>query len=209
MNQKSLYRLGLGLLGVIGLYFVMAMPIQNNRLRRTEPYQETVQHVLEDERVVNLMGSPVKVGRFVTGDFRSNDFSGSTYLKIPIDGSERKGVVHTFASREGDEWQYEFSVLLTPHCGNGRSARDGNDLYSLEFALGDSPMGESQTGGIMIVGNSGISAGDESVFGAGEDTVTVRRDGENIVYSGRELSQIMFRAALANQGESPSDAFCR
>lgn len=188
MNKKNLYWLGLLFLGVLGLYFLIRIPIQNNRLRKTEPYQETVKHVLNDEGVANLMGSPVEIGRIVSGGFRANVLNGSAYLKIPIDGVKRRGMVYTFAKKDEGEWNYNLSVLLTPTCGNQRRTNPDN-MQRVSFDIDD------------------FSA-DDIYSLSGLETARFLRAGKRVVYTERQQLRIVVQAIEARPGDYVSEGFC-
>ncbi|HEX6179339.1 MAG TPA: cytochrome c oxidase assembly factor Coa1 family protein [Thermoanaerobaculia bacterium] len=94
-------------------------------IRATDVYEDAVLRAQNDPRVVEALGSPVKVGWWMTGNVSINNERGTADFVLPLNGSRNRGTLRVEASRDGGPWNYsilrvnvrgsdEFIDLLPP-----------------------------------------------------------------------------------------------
>lgn len=182
---------------LIGGFFVAQKFYTDYRLKQTEPYRQSTQKLLSQPRVKEMMGEPISVARFVSGNVDDSGMSGSAFIEIPINGSKRKGTIYTFATKHFEEWHYDFVAVMAPQCGPLRKRYDADDMFAMAVDINNGSAVEALVGGMVLAGNSGISINGRSISGA-EGTTTVIDDSGKTVYTGEQLSRLVFDVALAN-----------
>ena len=193
-------KIGLAILLICGFYIAQKF-YSDYQLKQTEPYQNTVQQLLSSPHVKDMIGEPISIARFVLGDVSDNGISGSAYVEIPINGSKRKGTIYTFATKSFDDWQYDYVAIMAPQCGGQRKLSDANDMFAIAIDINDEPVVETPSGDLVIAGNSKVFMNGQAISGQ-EGATTVIEDGRKMVYTGEQLSRLVFDVALANYPSS-------
>jgi hypothetical protein len=85
-------------------------------LIHSEPYQRTVKLATQDTRVLEILGSPVKVGEVKHGILRTEGAFGWASISIPLSGPRGNATAHVVAQRSAGPWEYK---LLNVEFENG------------------------------------------------------------------------------------------
>jgi hypothetical protein len=75
-------------------------------IRASDVYEQTVERAVNDPRVIEQLGAPVKPGWWVTGNINVNNDRGNADLIVPLNGTTRRGTLEVEASRDGGDWVY-------------------------------------------------------------------------------------------------------
>ena len=76
-------------------------------MKSSDAYKTVVQRAKTNEQVINALGSPVKEGRFLSGNVNVyGGGSGNANLVIPISGPRNKGMLYAVAIKSGGMWTY-------------------------------------------------------------------------------------------------------
>lgn len=116
-TQRNWARAGLAVfLGVFlllgGCFFSISSALKNN-----ESVALALDQIRGDPRLTRLLGEPIEVNGFVSGNVSFNGQSGAAALSIPISGSKCDARVQTRALKTAGKW--EFSLLVVSSiCGD-------------------------------------------------------------------------------------------
>jgi NADH:ubiquinone oxidoreductase subunit 5 (subunit L)/multisubunit Na+/H+ antiporter MnhA subunit len=113
-------RLAIGSLAVLAMaiFVGLLLVVVERHIRSSVPYQISVARALDSPRVLSIVGHPVSVGWFVTGQIvEVVDGRGRANLAIPLRGPNGSGTLRVDAVRQTGNWQ--ISVLqFIPRGGN-------------------------------------------------------------------------------------------
>lgn len=85
-------------------------------IKSSDAYKLSLNDAITDQRVIELMGEPIKPGFFVTGSVHLSGSSGDANLSIPISGPKCSGKIITKMIKQGD-WKY-ISLIVISDCSN-------------------------------------------------------------------------------------------
>jgi hypothetical protein len=74
--------------------------------RTSTIYKQTMAAVRKDERLIELIGSPVQPGLLVLGTFSRHAAGTMVNLTIPLYGPKGKATAFAVGSRTGKEWRF-------------------------------------------------------------------------------------------------------
>ena len=78
-------------------------------MKSSDVYKEAVMNAKANSSVVEVLGSPIEEGLFVSGNINVSGTSGRANLSIPISGPNGKATLFVVATREAGNWN--FSIL--------------------------------------------------------------------------------------------------
>jgi len=84
-------------------FFVFGM------LRNSDPAKMAIQRAEANPVVASRLGTPLKMGLFVSGNVNVTGSSGHSELQIPVIGPRGKGTIYLIANKSLGRW--EFSAL--------------------------------------------------------------------------------------------------
>lgn len=90
----------------------------------SEVFQESLEQVQNDPRVVEELGSPIKMGWQFSGNFNTSDGEGNADFNYAVNGSKRSGNVEVEATSTDGKWTYHKLIVTA----NGKKI----DLASAE-----------------------------------------------------------------------------
>ena len=120
------YYIPLGCGGMLALMVVAGLTISiiaMSMIRQSEPYAEAMRLAEADPQVLEVLGSPIEAGRFVTGQIQTNPAGGSADLSIPVSGPNGEGHIFVNAVKLAGRWQYNLVEL--EFAGGARVVVDG------------------------------------------------------------------------------------
>ncbi len=94
---------GVLLLSSIAVVIGLVMKI----IKSSEPYQESMALVRNNNAIIQLIGEPIDEGLFVKGNIQTGGTTGSADLAIPIHGPKGEGHVYVYAVKREGIWEYE------------------------------------------------------------------------------------------------------
>ena len=109
-----------GCLGTIILFtgFVaVIMSIVFGFMKSSDVYKEAVANVKANSSVIEVLGSPIEEGFFVSGNINVSGTSGRANLSIPISGPDGEATLFLAATRTAGNWN--FSTLVVKFKGSG------------------------------------------------------------------------------------------
>jgi hypothetical protein len=80
-------------------------------MKSSDVYKSALNKAKTDPRVINVLGSPIKEGMFVSGNTSVNGASGQADLAVPISGPKGKGTIYIVASKSAGLWSYSTLVV--------------------------------------------------------------------------------------------------
>jgi len=106
-NWKWLVPVGcLGLVAACVVFVLIILGIVFGAIRSTEVYQNSINGLSADPRVVEALGTPVKPGFFVGGSVNVNGPTGEASLSIPLSGPKGSGTLYVEANKSLGFWLY-------------------------------------------------------------------------------------------------------
>lgn len=120
------YYIPLGCGGLLALMAAASLTIfmfVMSLLRQSEPYAEAMRRAEADPQVLEVLGSPIEAGRFVTGQIQTNPAGGNADLSIPVSGPNGEGRLFVNAVKVAGQWQYNVVELEVE--GGARIVVDG------------------------------------------------------------------------------------
>lgn len=102
---------GLGLLGagiVMGIaIFFLIMGLMKN----SEIYKQSYTRVVSDPAIIEMLGEPLEVGTFVTGNVSSNTDGGNADIQYTLTGPKGSANVHVKGVKTGGQWVFESFIV--------------------------------------------------------------------------------------------------
>jgi len=80
-------------------------------MKSSDVYKEAVETAKANTSVVEVLGSPIEEGLFVSGNINVSDTSGRADLSIPISGPNGKAILFVVATREAGNWNFSTLVV--------------------------------------------------------------------------------------------------
>lgn len=80
-------------------------------LRSNDAYREAKRRATTDQRVITVLGSPVRSSLLVSGSINTKGSTGDADLRFSISGPKGKAAVHAVATREQDTWTFQTLVV--------------------------------------------------------------------------------------------------
>jgi Cytochrome oxidase complex assembly protein 1 len=102
-----------GCLGTIFLvvgFVAVIMFIVFGFMKSSDVYKKAVANAKANSSVVEVLGSPIEEGLFVSGNINVSGTSGRADLSIPISGPDGKATLFVEATRKAGNW--DFSTLV-------------------------------------------------------------------------------------------------
>ena len=101
----------LGLGAMIALFvFVFSV------IKRSDVYREAYSRSTSDPRVVEVLGTPIEQGWWVSGNVNVDTNGGTANINFPISGPKGKATVHAAATRDTNAWNYS-AITVKPDVG--------------------------------------------------------------------------------------------
>lgn len=120
--QKSsgclkVFLIGCGVLIVLGVAFVAALVfIVFAAIKKSTVYEQALQRVRADQRVVAALGEPIEPGFWVRGTIGTNNGKGTADFDFPIKGSKDSATVHVVgATEQGQTWEFTTLNVAPAH----------------------------------------------------------------------------------------------
>lgn len=89
--------------GMIAMIMLMVFGL----IKGTTPYKVAVQEASTDQRVIDRIGEPVKVGWWVAGSTETTGPSGSADLMFPVSGPGGTLTIYVEARKSAGVWTYQ------------------------------------------------------------------------------------------------------
>jgi len=83
-------------------------------MKRSEPYQDSLQLVSQSPQVIEGIGEPIEPGFFVTGSIQLSNNDGEAQLNYSISGPEGKALILVEGTKTGGQWSYEKITCVLP-----------------------------------------------------------------------------------------------
>lgn len=93
------------IIGVIILFSSIYFGV-TNMMEGSQPYEYAFEFINNDEKLSEILGSPVEKNGMAQGNINWNNGSKSAKLTVPIAGPKGTGTLFIDATGEGDEWNY-------------------------------------------------------------------------------------------------------
>lgn len=97
------------LIGVALAFVLVVAAFVFGMLRNSDPAKMAVQRAEANPVVTSRLGTPLKMGMFVSGNVNVNGASGHADMQIPVTGPRGKGTIYLIADKRLGRW--EFSAL--------------------------------------------------------------------------------------------------
>ena len=91
----------------VGLILIIVL----GAMKTSDVYRDALARAKASDAVVEVLGSPIKDGLFVSGSTNVNGASGEANLAIPISGPKGKGTLYVAATKSVGVWNYSSIVL--------------------------------------------------------------------------------------------------
>ncbi len=101
----------LGTIILVAGFVVVIMFIVFGFMKSSDVYKEAVANTKANSSVVEVLGSPIEEGLFVSGNINVSGTSGRADLSIPISGPNGKATVFVVANREAGNWNFSTLVV--------------------------------------------------------------------------------------------------
>lgn len=106
---SALLVLGLGAMIAI---FVFVFSV----IKRSDVYREAYSRSSSDPRVIEVLGTPIENGWWVTGNVNIDTNGGNANIDFPISGPKGQARVHAVATRDANAWNYS-AITVKPDAG--------------------------------------------------------------------------------------------
>ena len=120
--QKSsgclkVFLIGCGVLIFLGVAFVAALVfIVFAAIKKSTVYEQALERVRNDPRVVATLGQPIEPGFWVRGSVGTHNGKGTADFYFPVSGSKEKATVHVVAATEqGETWAFTTLDVAPAH----------------------------------------------------------------------------------------------
>src|SRR3954452_22887350 len=111
--QKSsgclkVFLIGCGGLIFLGVAFVAALVfVVFAAIKKSAVYEQALERVRHDQRVVATLGEPIEPGFWVRGSVGSSNGKGTADFYFPVSGPKEKATVHVVATTDqGHTWDF-------------------------------------------------------------------------------------------------------
>ncbi|MEM5563574.1 cytochrome c oxidase assembly factor Coa1 family protein [Psychroserpens sp. AS72] len=78
----------------------------SNTVKESEPYKHAYTTTIENERVIEFLGTPIETDGIGNSSYKYSNGLTSAALEIPIKGPKDEGVIIVDAEKINDEWVY-------------------------------------------------------------------------------------------------------
>jgi len=85
--------------GIVYLVFKM--------IKQSDVYEEALHMAVQNERVMESLGTPIEEGLFVSGSINTSGSSGEAELAIPVAGPYAEGTIYVIAEKRAGRWHYQ------------------------------------------------------------------------------------------------------
>ncbi|NRA36561.1 MAG: hypothetical protein HRU15_00330 [Planctomycetes bacterium] len=75
-------------------------------MQQSDAYTFAIETAQNDQRVQNMLGTPIEAGWFVSGNINITNDTGDANLEIPISGPKGSGTVYVIGTRSGGVWTF-------------------------------------------------------------------------------------------------------
>ncbi len=114
--------LPVGCLSMIALvigFFTLIFVLAFGMLKSSDVCREAVARAETHAGVVELIGSPLKVGFLVSGRFNTSaGGSGSADMEIPVSGPDGRGAIRAVAERSAGHWTFSTLTFTSRDSGD-------------------------------------------------------------------------------------------
>lgn len=101
----------LGTIILVAGFVAVIMFIVLGFMKSSDVYKEAVANAKANTSVIDVLGSPIEEGLFVSGNINVSGTSGRANLSIPISGPDGKATVFVVATREAGNWHFSTLVV--------------------------------------------------------------------------------------------------
>jgi hypothetical protein len=99
-------------MAVLFVVFVAAVVlIVFGAVKSTDVYKDALARAKTHPAVIEVLGSPITEGFFVSGNTNVNGASGEANLSIPVAGPKGKGTIYVAAKKSLGQWNYTGLVV--------------------------------------------------------------------------------------------------
>jgi len=102
---------GVGGLTLVGGGLALIVSLFLGLMKKAEPYQTALAQATASADVQDALGTPIKVGFFLTGKIELNSADGVAALSIPISGPRGDGTINVRATKTSGHWKYSRVVV--------------------------------------------------------------------------------------------------
>ena len=95
------------LLALFAAFIFGILALVFGAMKSSDPYLHAMREAQADPAVNAALGTPVRAGWLVQGNFSSNGPDGEANLAIPLDGAKADGTLFVVAKKHAGEWHYE------------------------------------------------------------------------------------------------------
>ncbi len=99
--------------------FVSILGILEIAFRVSEPYAYAVGLAKSDDRVVALLGTPIREGFFASGSLNSSDVTGNAKMAIKLQGPRGSVTLYVVGTKDLGKWTYS-AIDVVPKDGGTR-----------------------------------------------------------------------------------------
>lgn len=113
----KVFLIGCSVLMVLGVAFVAALVfIVFAAIKKSAVYEQALERVRNDQRVVATLGAPIEPGFWVRGNIGTSNGKGTADFYFPVSGSKESGTVHVVAATEqGNTWDFTTLDVAPAH----------------------------------------------------------------------------------------------
>jgi len=97
-------------LGILGVFFPLFFMLIFSMLKG-EAYNQSLFALRENPEVIELIGSPIEPGYFISGSISTSGPNGQASIQYNISGSKSSAVVYVYASRHLGAWNLDTVVV--------------------------------------------------------------------------------------------------
>jgi len=101
--------LGVTLLSV--LFVVGIVVLVFGMMKSSEPYEHAVAAAKASPAVQEVLGTPIEVGMFVSGEISTSGAFGNAKLAIPISGPKDTGTIYVAGEKTAGKWSYSLLIV--------------------------------------------------------------------------------------------------
>jgi hypothetical protein len=117
-NWKWVVPLGCcGMIAAFVVFIIAIIALVFGAIRSSDACQEAVRRAENHPALVAQLGTPIKVGWFVTGSINVSGSSGDANLQVPISGPKNSATLSVVATLSGGKWN--FTRLQAEVAGQG------------------------------------------------------------------------------------------
>lgn len=95
------------LLALFAAFIFGILALVFGAMKSSGPYLHAMREAQADPAVNAALGTPVRAGWLVQGNFSSNGPDGEANLAIPLEGTKADGTLYVVAKKQAGEWHYE------------------------------------------------------------------------------------------------------